>query len=57
MGTTTSKNKEDRPSAAATEIRLNMEKFCSNHKELVKFYDEELALLKNVPEEPPPLKI
>lgn len=51
------KNKDQRPAAAAEAIRVKMHKFCSDGKILMKFYDEELALLGHVPDEPPPLTI
>ncbi|KAJ7600695.1 hypothetical protein C8J56DRAFT_910997 [Mycena floridula] len=56
MGTTM-KNKDSLPATAAQEIRLSLQKFCSSEAELNKFYDQELALLHRIPEEPPPLRI
>lgn len=55
----TMKSKEYRPSlaAAGADIRIKMEEFCSNKELLVRFYDEVLDKLKDVPEEPPPLSI
>ncbi|KAG1728619.1 uncharacterized protein EDB91DRAFT_1161332 [Suillus paluster] len=49
------KSKEQRPEAAAEEIRIKLEKFCSDEAVLTKFYDEELAALG--PDDPPPLSI
>jgi len=54
IGTST---KFQRPAAVAEEIRIRMQKFCSDKECLTRFYDEETAQLKNVPEEPPPLHI
>ncbi|TFK36407.1 hypothetical protein BDQ12DRAFT_736999 [Crucibulum laeve] len=56
MGTTL-KNKDYKPAAAAEEIRVQMHQFCEDKKQLEEFYDEQLALLPPVPEEPPPLSI
>jgi len=56
MGTAL-KSKEQRPTASAEEIRCKMNEFCSDAKALLKFYDEELGLLGNAPEDPPPLSI
>jgi len=56
MGTAL-KSKDYRPAAAAEDIRNQLHEFCSDEKQLTKFYEEELALLGNTPEEPPPLSI
>ncbi|KAJ3997507.1 hypothetical protein F5050DRAFT_1394215 [Lentinula boryana] len=56
MGTT-SKSKEHRPAVEAERIRVELHEFCSDKRLLVKFYDEELAKLGPVPEDPPPLSI
>jgi hypothetical protein len=56
MGTAL-KSKEQTPSTSAEEIRRKIDLFCSDAKSLTKFYDEELALLGTVLEEPPPLSI
>ena len=53
----TSKSKDQQPSASAEEIRQSLDQFCSDSNALLKFYDEELASLRSVPEEPPPLSI
>ncbi|KAJ7841775.1 hypothetical protein B0H13DRAFT_2286872 [Mycena leptocephala] len=45
------------PAAEADNIRDELSKFCNDENVLRKFYDEELALLASVPEEPPPLTI
>lgn len=49
------KSKEQRPEAAAEEIRIKMQEFCSDEAALTQFYDEELAALG--PDDPPPLSI
>jgi hypothetical protein len=51
------KNKDHRPAAAAEEIRNKLHRMCTDSKALTSFYDEELAQLGHVPEEPPPLSI
>ena len=56
MGTAL-KSKEQRPAAIAEDIRYKLNEFCSDAKGLLSFYDEELALLGNAPEDPPPLKV
>lgn len=56
MGTAL-KSKEQRPAAIAEDIRYKLNEFCSDAKGLLSFYDEELALLGNAPEDPPPLSI
>ncbi|KAJ7766620.1 hypothetical protein B0H16DRAFT_1309369 [Mycena metata] len=58
MGTTL-KNKDHRPAAEADQIRSELWEFCTDEKGLMKFYDDELALLAPAPEapEPPPLTI
>ncbi|KAF8646946.1 hypothetical protein AX16_007038 [Volvariella volvacea WC 439] len=45
------------PAVRADEIRSKLQEFCSDAKRLNEFYDEELANLGHVPEEPPPLSI
>jgi DEP domain-containing protein 5 len=53
--------KDYQPAAIAEQIRMELAKFCSNKKELQKFYDDELDKWyhynSNAPEEPPPLSI
>ncbi|OCH92225.1 hypothetical protein OBBRIDRAFT_464550 [Obba rivulosa] len=49
--------KYQRPAAAAEKIRAELKEFCANARLLVKFYDEELANLEPVLEEPDPLRI
>jgi len=56
MGTSL-KSKEQRAGAPADEIRIRMSQLCGDADALNAFYDEELALLTQVPEDPPPLKI
>ncbi|KAF7298947.1 DEP domain-containing protein [Mycena indigotica] len=56
MGTT-SKSKEHQPAAAADNIRVALQNFCSDEQGLRAFYEEEMALLGPIPEEPPPLSI
>jgi DEP domain-containing protein 5 len=56
MGTSL-KSKEQRTGAPADEILTRMNKFCSDPQALNAFYDEEVSLLAQVPEDPPPLKI
>jgi len=56
MGTTL-KSKDSRPAAAADDLRNRLLQFCSDEKQLTKFYDEELALLGTTLEDPPPLSI
>jgi hypothetical protein len=52
------KSKEYRPIAASDEIRIRLNRFCSDEKILTDFYEEEMALLgQAAPEEPPPLSI
>jgi len=50
---------KDYSRAVAEEIRLDLERFCSDADALMRFYDEELEVLRqyHVPEEPPPLMI
>lgn len=55
MGTL--KSKEQGPAVAAEELRVKLHAFCQDRQQLNKFYDEELAQLTEVPEEPPPLSI
>jgi hypothetical protein len=49
------KSKEQRPEAAAEDIRKRLQEICSDEVALTKFYDEELAALG--PDDPPPLSI
>jgi hypothetical protein len=49
------KSKEQRPEAAAEDIRKRLQEICSDKVALTKFYDEELAALG--PDDPPPLSI
>ena len=46
-----------RPAAGAEELRIKLQLFCADKDALVKFYDEELAQLVQVPDEPPLLSI
>ncbi|KAH7889491.1 hypothetical protein F5I97DRAFT_1800751 [Phlebopus sp. FC_14] len=54
MGTAL-KSRDNRPAAAAEEIRVKLHEMCSDEKALVQFYEEELAALG--PDDPPPLSI
>lgn len=56
MGTAL-KSKDQRPATSAEEIRQKLNDFCSDAQSLRRFYDEEISLLGNAPEEPPPLSI
>jgi hypothetical protein len=49
--------KATRPAVDAEELRIKLQLFCSDKETLVKFYDEELAQLMHVPDEPPLLSI
>ena len=51
------KIKDVKPAAAAEDLRIRLHRFCTDKVELNKFYDEELALLPLMPEEPPALSI
>jgi hypothetical protein len=51
------KSKEEKLTVTAEDIRGLLEEFCSDANTLVRFYEEELALLGSVPEDPPPLSI
>lgn len=51
------KSKEQRVGAPADELMFKMNELCSDAVALEAFYDDELALLTHVPEEPPLLKI
>ncbi|TFY78390.1 hypothetical protein EWM64_g5621 [Hericium alpestre] len=51
------KGKEVRPAALAEELRIELQTFCADKVALERFYDEELARLGHVPEEPPALSI
>jgi hypothetical protein len=48
---------EQRGGVPADEIMHKMSLVCNDTKFLNRFYDEELAMLIQVPEDPPPLKI
>lgn len=52
-----SKNRGNRPAAAAEQIRLQMSDFCQDQARLAEFYDSVLAQLPLAPEEPPALTI
>jgi len=56
MGTSL-KSKEQRPSALADEIMFKVNDFCSDPANLNSFYDEEVAALVPIPEDPPLLKL
>ncbi|KAH9927160.1 uncharacterized protein BXZ73DRAFT_48994 [Epithele typhae] len=49
--------KYQRPAAMAEEIRIKLHEFCSDERKLGQFYEDEIALLEQAPEEPPPLRI
>jgi len=49
--------KAPRPAAGAEELRIKLQGFCADKEALAKFYDEELAQLVQVPDEPPLLSI
>jgi hypothetical protein len=49
--------KAQRPAVDAEELRVKLQAFCADKELLLKFYDEELALLMQVPDEPPLLSI
>ena len=49
--------KAQRPAVEAEELRIKLQAFCADKELLLKFYDEELALLMHVPDEPPLLTI
>lgn len=51
------KSKEQRPSVLADKIMLKINEFCSLPANLHDFYDEEVAVLVPIPEDPPPLKL
>ncbi|KIL67100.1 hypothetical protein M378DRAFT_74252 [Amanita muscaria Koide BX008] len=53
MGAT--KSKDNQPSSAAEELRIELNRFCSEPVALNAFYEEELANLGPSPDEPPPL--
>lgn len=46
-----------RPAAAAEHIRIKLQRLCLDRMALCKFYDEEIAQLPAVLDEPPPLQI
>ncbi|TFY54929.1 hypothetical protein EVG20_g9506 [Dentipellis fragilis] len=48
---------EPRPAVAADELRSALQRFCEDKDALNRFYDEELAQLAQIPEEPPALMI
>lgn len=54
---TSLKSKEDRLSALADEVMFKMSDLCSDPASLNGFYEEEIAALAPVPEDPPPLKL
>lgn len=54
---TSLKSKEQRPSALADEIMFKINDFCSVPADLCSFYDEEVAALAPILEDPPPLKL
>ena len=56
MGTSL-KSKELRPSVLADEVMFKINEFCSAPATLGDFYEEEMAVLTPIPEEPPPLKL
>jgi len=56
MGTSL-KSKELRPSLLADEVMFKMNDFCSDPVALNGFYEEEIAALTPIPEDPPPLKL
>jgi len=56
MGTSF-KSKEQRPSVLADKIMFKVNDFCSTPADLNSFYDEEVAALAPVPEDPPLLKL
>lgn len=52
------KNKKDsKPISVADDIRDTLNSFCSDSSALQAFYEEQLALLGSIPEDPPPLSI
>lgn len=51
------KNKDNGPASSAEELRIELQNFCADPDALNAFYDEELASLGHVPEDPPPLII
>lgn len=56
MGTSL-KSKEQSPSALADHVMFKIGDFCSDPANLNSFYEEEIAGLTPVPEDPPPLKL
>lgn len=54
---TSLKSKEQRPSALADEVMFKVNDFCSDRANLSSFYEEEIAALAPVLEDPPPLKL
>lgn len=56
MGTSL-KSKELRPSVLADEVMFKINDFCSDPASLGGFYEEEIAVLTPLPEDPPPLKL
>jgi DEP domain-containing protein 5 len=56
-GSSVKSKEQQRPSAAAEEIRKTLHRFCSNKEELTRFFEEEMANIGGLPEEPPPLSI
>ena len=56
MGTSL-KSKELRPSVLADEVMFKINGFCSDPATLNSFYEEEVAILTPIPEDPPPFKL
>jgi len=56
MGTSL-KSKEQRAGTPADDLRTKISEFCKDAVALNAFYDEEIASLAHIPEDPPPLKI
>ena len=56
MGTSL-KSKEQSPSALADDVMFKISDFCSDPANLNSFYEEEIAALTPIPEDPPPLKL
>lgn len=51
------KSKELRPSALADEVMFKANDFCKDPEILDGFYQEEMALLAPIPEDPPPFQL
>lgn len=54
---TSLKSKEQRPSALADEVMFKINDFCNDEETLNSFYEEEIAALTPILEDPPPLKL